>query len=85
MGNTMFKVVHDTLKPMALSSWAKEAAKKFSLTAGLPFAMESLVGLKGKVWGMTGFGYSAPFSVLDEKLGFTAENVYEQVMKYINQ
>lgn len=62
-----------------------EAAKKFSLTAGLPFAMESLVGLKGKVWGMTGFGYSAPFSVLDEKLGFTAENVYEQVMKYINQ
>lgn len=60
-------------------------AKIFSLTAGLPFAMENLVGPNGKVWGMTGFGYSAPYKVLDEKLGFTAENVYEQVINYINQ
>ena len=25
------------------------------------------------------FGFSAPFKVLDEKLGFNAENVYNQV------
>lgn len=54
-------------------------AKVFGLTAGLPFSMENLVGANGKVWGMESFGFSAPFKVLDEKLGFTAENVYKQV------
>lgn len=53
--------------------------KVFGLTAGLPFSMENLVGANGKVWGMESFGYSAPYKVLDEKLGFTAENVYKQV------
>lgn len=54
-------------------------AKVFGLTAGLPFSMENLVGANGKVCGMESFGYSAPYKVLDEKLGFTAENVYKQV------
>lgn len=54
-------------------------AKIFGLTAGLPFSMENLVGANGKVWGMESFGFSAPYKVLDEKLGFTAENVYKQV------
>lgn len=54
-------------------------AKVFGLTAGLPFSMENLVGANGKVWGMESFGYSAPYKVLDEKLGFTAENIYKQV------
>jgi transketolase len=31
------------------------------------------------------FGYSAPFQVLDEKFGFTAENVYSQVMEYLGE
>ena len=38
-----------------------------------------LVGPRGKVWGLESFGFSAPYKVLDEKLGFTAENVYKQV------
>ena len=54
-------------------------AKIFALTAGLPVNMEGLAGPNGKVWGMTSFGFSAPYKVLDEKLGFTAENVYNQV------
>ncbi len=54
-------------------------AKKFGLTAGLPCTLESLVGQNGKVWGLPSFGFSAPYKVLDEKLGFTAQNVYEQV------
>ena len=53
--------------------------KKFALTAGLSFAMRGLVGPYGKIWGMDMFGFSAPYKVLDEKLGFTAENVYKQV------
>ena len=54
-------------------------AKIFGLTAGLPVTLESLVGANGKIWGLPSFGFSAPYKVLDEKLGFTAENVYRQV------
>ena len=53
--------------------------KKFGLTAGLPVNLEGLVGADGKVFGLESFGYSAPYVVLDEKLGFTAQNVYNQV------
>ena len=54
-------------------------AKVFGLTAGLPVNLEGLVGSNGKVFGLESFGFSAPYKVLDEKLGFTAENVYNQV------
>ena len=54
-------------------------AKVFGLTAGLPVNLEGLVGANGKVFGLESFGFSAPYKVLDEKLGFTAENVYNQV------
>ncbi|HIZ32261.1 MAG TPA: transketolase [Candidatus Bacteroides merdigallinarum] len=53
--------------------------KIFGLTAGLPVTLEGLVGANGKIWGLPSFGFSAPYKVLDEKLGFTAENVYRQV------
>lgn len=54
-------------------------AKIFGLTAGLPVNLEGLAGPNGKVFGLESFGFSAPYKVLDEKLGFTAENVYNQV------
>lgn len=54
-------------------------AKIFGLTAGLPVNLQGLVGAHGKIWGLESFGFSAPYKVLDEKLGFTAENVYNQV------
>jgi transketolase len=57
--------------------------KKFGLTAGLPVTLEGLVGADGSVWGMKSFGFSAPSQVLDEKLGYTAKNVYEQVRKLL--
>lgn len=53
--------------------------KKFGLTAGLPITIAGLVGNNAKIWGMESFGFSAPYKVLDEKLGFTADNVYRQV------
>lgn len=53
--------------------------KVFGLTAGLPVNLQGLVGANGKIWGLESFGYSAPYKVLDEKLGFNAENVYNQV------
>lgn len=58
-------------------------AKIFGLTAGLPVTLEGLIGANGKVFGLESFGYSAPYKVLDEKLGFTAENVYKQVKDFL--
>lgn len=55
----------------------------FGLTAGLPVTMRGLVGTRGKVWGLGHFGYSAPFKVLDEKFGFTPENVFQQVIEML--
>ncbi len=57
--------------------------RKFGMTAGLPVNLEGLVGGNGKVWGLESFGFSAPYKVLDEKLGFTAQNVYDQVKKML--
>lgn len=56
---------------------------RFGMTAGLPVTLESLVGENGTVWGLESFGYSAPYTVLDEKLGFNGENVYQQVKKML--
>ncbi len=58
-------------------------AKKFGMTAGLPVTLEGLVGTDGKIWGLPSFGFSAPYKVLDEKLGFTGENVYKQVKEML--
>lgn len=56
--------------------------KKFGLTAGLPVNLLGLVPeAEGTIWGLESFGFSAPYKVLDQKLGYTAENVYEQVNK----
>ncbi len=57
--------------------------KKFGLTAGLPVNLEGLVGADGKVFGLESFGFSAPYTVLDEKLGFSAQNVYNQVKEIL--
>ena len=56
-----------------------KGSKIFGLTAGLPVNLLGLVGANGKIWGLESFGFSAPYKVLDEKLGFTGKNVYEQV------
>lgn len=58
-------------------------AKIFGLTAGLPVNLQGLVGANGKVFGLESFGFSAPYKVLDEKLGFTAQNVYNQVKEML--
>jgi len=57
--------------------------KIFGLTAGLPVTLQGLVGNAGKIWGMESFGFSAPYKVLDEKLGFTGINVYNQVKEML--
>ena len=53
--------------------------KKFGLTSGLPVTLQGLVGCDGHVQGLDHFGYSAPAKVLDEKFGFTGEQVYKSI------
>ena len=57
--------------------------KIFALTAGLPVTFQGLVGAQGKVYGLESFGFSAPFKVLDEKLGFTPANMREEIKKFL--
>ncbi len=53
------------------------------LTAGLPVTLKGLVGPFGKVIGMESFGFSAPYKVLDEKLGYTGVNVFNKAVEYL--
>jgi transketolase len=57
----------------------------FGLTAGLPVTLQGLAGQNGKVFGLDHFGFSAPYTVLDEKFGFTADNVVNQVMEMLKK
>ena len=57
----------------------------YGVTAGLSVNMQGLVGAKGKVWGLNHFGYSAPYTVLDEKFGYTKENIVNQVLEYLKE
>lgn len=55
----------------------------FCLTAGLPVTMLGFAGGDGKVWGLESFGFSAAYNVLDQKLGFTGENVAKEVKNFL--
>jgi transketolase len=59
-----------------------DGVKKFGLTAGLPVTLQGLTGANGRVYGLESFGFSAPYKVLDEKLGFTGAQVAQQVKAF---
>ncbi len=59
--------------------------KRFGLTAGLPVNLEGLVGENGYIHGVSTFGFSAPYKVLDEKLGFTPAQVYGEIKKFLGK
>ncbi len=58
-------------------------SKKFFLTAGLPVVFEGLAGDRGRIFGLEHFGHSAPFTVLDEKFGFTPQNIFNEVKAFL--
>jgi len=55
----------------------------FGYSAGLPDALNGLVGPLGSVFGREAFGASAPANVLDEKFGFTVPAVKERLAEYL--
>jgi transketolase len=58
---------------------------RYGLTSGLSVTLRGLVGENGKVHGLDHFGYSAPYTVLDEKFGYNGQSVYEEVKALINK
>ncbi len=52
--------------------------KRISVEAGTSFGWERYVGRCGTIISKDDFGASAPFKLLLERFGFTADNVYEQ-------
>ncbi len=61
-----------------------DATPKYALTAGMPLTMVGLVGANGRIHGLDHFGSSAPYTVLDEKFGYNAETVYNEVCELLN-
>ncbi len=57
----------------------------YGLTAGLPSTLRPIVGCNAYIHGLDHFGYSAPYKVLDEKFGFTPEQVAEEIKNYLDK
>ncbi len=56
----------------------------YGLTAGLPATLRMISGFNGHVKGLTRFGASAPYKVLDEKFGFTPTSVLADVKAFLS-
>lgn len=57
-----------------------EGVPVFGLTAGLPSTLRRVIPV-GEIYGLDHFGASASYKVLDEKFGFTTENIAKNVKK----
>ena len=57
--------------------------QRLVVEAGSTAGWYKYAGLDGKVLGIDEFGLSAPYKILAEKFGFTADNVYKQALEII--
>ena len=57
----------------------------FGLTAGLPVTLREVVGCNGRVYGLSRFGASAPAGVLDQKFGYTVENILGEIKTFLGK
>ena len=62
-----------------------QGVKRYGITSGLPCTLAALVNENGFIHGLDHFGFSAPASVLDEKFGYTADNVEKQVLEMLGK
>lgn len=69
-----------------IESVLPENLPRFALTAGLESVFYPVMKgcSKWEVFGLNRFGASAPYKVLDEKFGFTEENILKQVENFIS-
>lgn len=60
-----------------------EGVKIFGLTAGVPSTLYPLMKGDWKVYGLNRFGASAPYKVLDEKFGYTSQNILSEIKQFL--
>ena len=57
--------------------------KTFGLTAGLPVTLSPVMRGEHTIYGLDHFGASAPYKVLDEKFGYTTENIVGRIKLFL--
>ncbi len=62
-----------------------QVTARLAIEAGVTQGWAKYVGLAGDVMGLDRFGASAPYKVLMEKFGFTAEAVVERVLRLLGR
>jgi transketolase len=62
-----------------------EVTARLAIEAGVPLGWHRYIGDRGDVIGIEGFGASAPYKVLWEKYGFTAENVAARALEMLER
>jgi len=62
-----------------------EVTARLAIEAGVTLGWEKYVGPAGEVVGLDRFGASAPYRVLMEKFGFTADAVAERVLRLLGR
>jgi transketolase len=58
---------------------------RVSIEAAAPFGWERYVGLEGAIVAVSGFGSSAPGSVVMREFGFTPEHVVEAAKRVLER
>jgi transketolase len=58
---------------------------RLAVEAGCSFGWERYVGAQGAIFGIDRYGFSAPWKVVAEKLGYTAEGVAERARCLLSQ
>lgn len=62
-----------------------ETTARLAVEAAYPFGWERYIGPQGAVIGMTRFGASAPYKILAEKFGFTADNIVRRAHELLGR
>ncbi len=62
-----------------------EGVATFALTAGLPATFFPLKRDNWTIYGLERFGASAPYKVLDEKFGYTSDNMTKKVKHFLGK
>jgi transketolase len=57
---------------------------RLAVEAACPFGWERYVGPRGEVFGIDRYGWSAPWKVIAEKLGFTPEGVAKRARRMLS-
>lgn len=60
-----------------------EGKRIFAVTSGLPAVFYPVAGCNSEIFGLERFGASAPYKVLDEKFGFTVENIVSRAKHFL--